>query len=303
MRHLDALNFIDAISKAGSIRSAAESLAITSTALNRRLLALEEELGAPIFERLARGVRLSPAGELLVQHIRTQAADLDRVRSQIADLSGERRGHVRIACSQALLPYFLPQQINLYRASHPRVTFAVNLRDRFRAERALVALEADLALVFEPVRLSDVHVICTAPQPVHAVMVRGHPLEAKERLRLSDLAEYPLGMPSEEFGVRSLMDMAMQRSAIRLTPVLESDSFEFLRSSPGADLMVTFQIPIGLPPPEADAPIVSRPVDPRDIPPGRLYLAQLRGRTLPVAAANFARQVERALEAEFGDLA
>jgi DNA-binding transcriptional LysR family regulator len=303
MRHLDALNFIDVISKAGSIRSAAESLAITSTALNRRLLALEEELGAPIFERLARGVRLSPAGELLVQHIRSQGADMDRVRSQIADLSGERRGHVRIACSQALLPYFMPAQINAYRAAHPRVTFAVNLRDRFRAERALVDHEADLALVFEPVRLSDVQVICTVRQPVHAVMGRDHPLAAKARLRLSDLAAWPLGMPSEQFGVRYLLDIAMRRGQARLVPDIESDSFEFLRCYPGPEHMLTFQIPIGLPPADADADIVSRPVDSRDIPPGLLYLAQLRGRTLPVAAANFARQLERALEAEFGSLA
>ena len=42
------------MSKAGSIRKAAETLAITSTALNRRILAMEEEIGVPIFERLAR---------------------------------------------------------------------------------------------------------------------------------------------------------------------------------------------------------------------------------------------------------
>lgn len=300
MRHLDALNFIDAISKAGSIRSAAESLAITSTALNRRLLALEEELGAPIFERTARGVRLSPAGELLVQHIRSQTADMERVRSQIADLTGERRGHVKIACSQALLPYFMPAQINAYRAVHPMVTFEVNLRDRFRAERALVDHEADIALVFEPVRLSDVQVISRVPQPVHAVMGRDHPLASKAKLRFSDLAAWPLGMPSEEFGVRYLLDVAMRRSNVRLAPAIESDSFEFLRCYPGPERMLTFQIPIGLPPEDADEAIVSRAVDERDVPPGLLYLAQLRGRTLPVAAANFARQLGRELEERYG---
>jgi DNA-binding transcriptional LysR family regulator len=300
MRHLNALNFIEAIAKAGSIRSASESLAITSTALNRRLLALEDELGAQIFERMPRGVRLSTAGEILIHHIRGQTADMDRVRSQIADLTGERRGHVSIACSQALLPYFMPAQINAYRASHPKVTFAVNLRDRFRAERALVEHEADIALVFEPVRLADVQVIATVAQPVHAVMARSHPLAAKSVLRLSDLAAWPLGMPSESFGVRYLMDIAMRKSSVNLVPALVSDSFEFLRCYPGPEWMLTFQIPIGLPPEGAEEPIVSRPIDRRDIPHGLLYLAQLRGRTLPVAAANFARQLERALEAGFG---
>lgn len=295
MRHLQSLGFVEAIARAGSIRGAAESLAITSTALNRRVLALERELGAPVFERLARGVRLSTAGELLVHHVRAQSADLDRVRSQIADLKGERRGHVAIACSQGLLPYFMPSQIGAYRAAHPGVTFAVSLRDRDRAERALMDHEADVALVFEPVRLADVQVIATLGQPVHAVMARDHPLAAKAVLRLSDLVGHPLGFPTDAFGVRALLDAAIRRSSARLAPSLEADNFEFLRHYPGFERMVTFQIPIGLPPASSGGPTVSRPLDARDVPPGRLYLAQLRGRTLSVAAANFARQLERAL--------
>ncbi|MEI4487480.1 LysR substrate-binding domain-containing protein [Frigidibacter sp. MR17.14] len=296
MASLNTLTFIEAIARAGSIRAAAEGLAITSTALNRRLLALERELGAPVFERLPRGVRLSPAGELLVQHIRSQRADLDRVRSQIADLSGERRGHVRVACSQALLPYFLPREIAAYRRAHPLVTFDIALRDRERAERALVDHEADIALVLEPVRLSEVQVLATAAQPIHAVMCEGHPLAAKAELRLSDFVGHPLGMPSEPYAVRHMMDAAMRRSGVALSPSITSDSFEFLRNYPGLEPMVTFQIPIGLPPAGAMGGLVSRPLSVRDIPPGVLYLAQLRGRSLPVAAANFARQLERALE-------
>ena len=106
MKHLLPLTYIDAVTKAGSIRKAAETLAITSTALNRRILAMEEELGVPIFERLPRGVRLTTAGEILIHHIREQLTDMERVKSQIADLTGERRGHVSIACSQALLSFF-----------------------------------------------------------------------------------------------------------------------------------------------------------------------------------------------------
>ena len=102
MRHLTPLRFVDEVAKAGSIRRAAETLAITPSALNRRILSIEEELGVQIFERIPGGVRLNTAGEFLVHHIRNQVSDLDRVLSQIADLSGVRRGHVSIACSQAL---------------------------------------------------------------------------------------------------------------------------------------------------------------------------------------------------------
>jgi len=97
MRFMTSLKFIDVVAREGSIRKAADKLAITSTALNRRILQIEDEIGQPLFERLPGGVRLNTAGEIFVQHIRSQFADLARVQSQIADLSGIRRGHVQIA--------------------------------------------------------------------------------------------------------------------------------------------------------------------------------------------------------------
>ena len=291
MRHLLPLRYIDAVAKAGSIRKAAETLNITSTALNRRILAMEEELGVPLFERFARGVRLSAAGEILIHHIRAQLSDIERVKSQIADLSGARRGHVSIACSQALLPYFLPEQISTYRGVHPAVTFGVLLRDRAAAEQALIDLTADLALVFEPVRLSEFQVLLTIRQPVHAMMPPNHPLAGAPTLRLRDCLRFPVALPTAAIGVRHLLEIAVRRSSLELTPAVESDSFEFLRYHAAAENIISFQIPIGLPANAESAEIYSCPLDERDVPPGLLYFGQLRGRTLPVAAARFANQM------------
>ena len=81
MRFMTSLRFIDVVAREGSIRKAADKLAITSTALNRRILQIEEEIGQPLFERLPGGVRLNTAGEIFLQHIRSQFADLARARS------------------------------------------------------------------------------------------------------------------------------------------------------------------------------------------------------------------------------
>jgi DNA-binding transcriptional LysR family regulator len=299
MRHLLPLKYIDAVAKAGSIRKAAETLAITSTALNRRILAMEEDLGVPIFERLQTGVRLSTAGEILVHHARAQLSDMERVRSHIADLSCERRGHVSIACSQALLPYFLPEQISLYRSDHPAVTFGVLLRDRAAAEQALADMSADLALVFEPVRLLEFKILLTVRQPVHAVMTPDHPLAGKETLRLRDCLSYPIALPTTRYGVRHLLEAAVRRTSLTMQPVVESDSFEFLRYHALAENILTFQIPIGLPANLQGENVVSRPIDARDVPPGLLYFGQLRGRILPVAAARFANQMQETFVERF----
>lgn len=294
MRHQTTLLYIDAVARAGSIRAASEMLAITSTALNRRILAIEEELGVPIFERLPRGVRLNGAGELMIHHIRNQISDMERVKSQIADLSGERRGHVTIACSQALLPY-LPGQVARYRKDHPGVTFGVFLRDRAAAEEALVDHTADLALVFEPIRLAEFQTILTVRQLVHGVLSRGHPLADRPTLRLRECLQYPVALPTRSYGVRHLLETALVDSPIKLRPVVESDSFEFLRLHAVAEGIISFQIPIGLPPEGMTEDMVSIPVDPRDVPNGLIYMGQLRGRTLPVAAARFADSLSKDL--------
>lgn len=298
MRHTLPLQYVEAIVRYGSIRKAADVLAITSTALNRRILSMEDELGVELFERLPRGVRLTAAGELFLHHARMQLADLERVKSQISDLKGMRRGHVAVACSQALLTSFLPEQVAEYRREHPAVTFDVLLRDRAAAEQALVEMTADLAIVYEPVQLADFQILYTAAQPIYAIMASDHPLASKEKIRLGDCLQYPLSLPTASIGVRYLLETAMQYLPLKLEPVVESDSFEFMRYHALTEPVISFQIEVGLPVKADLMGLVARQLDERDVPSGVLYIGQLRGRTLSVAAAKFANQLISALESK-----
>jgi len=295
MKHLQTLAMIEAVARSGSMRKAAEDMNLTASALNRRVRGFETDFGAPIFERIPGGVRLNPAGELLLHHYRMSKSDLARVQSQVADLSGERRGHVRIACSQALLPYFLPEQIAHYRADHPGVTFAVTVRDRAQAEQELASYASDLALVFEPIYLVDFEVLHLVPQRVHAILRKDHPLAAKPELRLWECLGAPCVAPDAKYGVRHLLDFAARRLGRTLQPVLETESFELIRHYVLHENAIGFQIPIGLRT-QPDSPLVFRPLSEKDVAPGSLILGQLRGRTLPVASARFAMQLAAALQ-------
>ncbi|WP_197922852.1 LysR family transcriptional regulator [Thiosulfatihalobacter marinus] len=296
MKHLQDFRFIEAVARAGSIRKAAEDMNITASALNRRINRFEEEFGYEIFERLPRGVRLNPAGELLIQHARAQKSDLARLQSQVADLSGERRGHISIACSQALLPYFLPAQIARYRSDHTGVTFSVNVRDRVEAERELSTFSSDIALVFEPRHLVDFEVITSIAQPIHVVMRAGHSLAGNRTVRLRDCLDYPHVAPSRQFAIRVLLDDATKKSHFsQFSPIAESESFEFMRHYVLHEDAIAFQFPIGL---DFGAlrGLAARPLSLRDVAPGNLLLGQLRGRTLPVASAKFSHQLSQALQ-------
>ncbi|MDG1170123.1 MAG: LysR family transcriptional regulator [Sulfitobacter sp.] len=294
MKYLRTFELIEAVVRAGSIRKAAEDTNLTASALNRRIQNFEQEFGWPIFERLPRGMRLNPAGELLMQHIRLQKTDLARVQSQVADLSGQRRGHVSIACSQALLPYFIPEQIAIYRAEHPGVSFTVNVRDRAEAEQDLASFSSDLALVFEPVHLVDFEVLFALPQPIHAVFRSDHPLAGKSDLRLRDCLSHKLVLPTAAYGVRHLMETAAARKGHTLAPVVETESFDLIRHYVTRENAIGFQIPIGLSTQEQET-IAHVPLSERDLPVGRLLLGQMKGRALPVASAKFGQQLGAAL--------
>ncbi|WP_026596778.1 LysR family transcriptional regulator [Methylobacterium sp. 77] len=298
MKHLRTLTYVSEVARRGSIRRAAEGLNITPSALTRQIQDLEYELGTPIFERLAQGMRLNAAGELLVRHIRDQVSDLERVRSQIADLSGVRRGHVALACSQAFVNQVVPDEVRAYRARFPLVSFTVQVRDHAQAVAALASFEADLALVLQPPPSADLHALFTCRQILCVVMRESHPLAREDGpVRLRECLTHPLALPDRSLAIRHHFDDALARRGTPVRPAVESSSLEFLRNLALREDVVSLQVPSGIP---NDPRLVNRPIDERDLSPMTLILGQLRGRMLPVAAAKFADGLAVSLNERYG---
>ncbi len=295
MRHLQTLRYIEKISRTGSLRSAAEELGITPSALNRRILAIEQELGVEIFERLPSGLRPNIAGEILLDHIRRQLADMERVKSRIADLSGMRAGHVNIATTRESALYFLPELIRRHMREFPAVTFGVNLMGRGEAEQSLADLSNDIAIVVEPVHLRDLQAVHTGAQQMYCVMAHDHPLASRKELRIYECIDYPLLLPARSEGIRSILDRAAERAGIKLSPALESNSLDMLRLMSQSSDALSFALAINLRPSLAEDGLVAVPMNHASVPPGTLVAGHLRGRALPVAAARFLEVVVKAL--------
>lgn len=289
MRHLQIYRFISDVAKLGSIRKAAEQLHITPSALTRKIQDFEEELGMPVFERLPQGMRLNDAGELLLQHIRDQNADFERLQVELADLAGIRRGHISVACAQAFVDNVLPEEIAAYRACFPQVTFSVDVRDNRLGIGALTRYEADLALLINPPPSPEIQELLAKKQPLCAVMAKTHPLARLKRVRLVDCCKHPIAMPSSSLAIRALVDEPIYRLGLQTDVVAESDSLEFLRGFVARESAITFQPLTGVP--RADERICARPIDIRDLEHIRVVLVQLKGRTLSTAAERFAAQL------------
>jgi DNA-binding transcriptional LysR family regulator len=297
VKHLRIFSYVDEVARCGSIRKAAEQLNVTSSALNRRIIDLEQELDAPLFERRPRGVRLTAAGETFVNFLRQHNGDVERMKSQIEDLKGLRRGIVRIACSQALALDFLPREIAAFRERYAAVSFDVKVLDHEQAMASLAAYDIDLLLVFRPPYLANFQPLMTQEQRLVAIMHAQHPLAERKTLRLRDCIQYPVALPRRGFGGRELLDQFCARTGLHFRIAAESNSFEFLRGLASYRELVTFQIRIGALSESGQAGTTVRDIDDRDVPRANLVLGQLRGRNLPVATAVFAEQLMRALHA------
>lgn len=295
MNHLRFLQYLDEVARVGSIRKAAERLHVAPSAVNRRIQDLEAELGTPLFERLPRGMRLTAAGELFVQYIRSRSAHLEQVRSEIEDLQGLRRGCVRIVVSQAAAATFLPERIAGFRENHPLVEFQVKVGDHSQALESLRSFESDLALIFHLNPEADIIRMDELAQPLCLVMHRDHPLATKEgAVELRQCRDYPLVLPDRDIAGRQLLETFLARRSSKLSPIIESNSFDFLLGYLRYEQALTFQIEIGVMPEVGE--LVSRPIQDRGFPSANLVLASLQNRQLPVVAYAFAEYLSSTFE-------
>jgi DNA-binding transcriptional LysR family regulator len=278
---------IDAIARTGSIRKAAETIFITPSALDRRVQELEAELGTELFERHARGMRLTAAGEIFAHHIRAQAADFERVRTEIEHLKGLHRGTVAIAASQALAFSVLPAAINRFRKLNPGVEFAIKICDHSSALRALREFAVDLGLVFNIPKAADITTLHAVDQRMCAVMADSHPLANAGKVRMQDCVRYPLALPDKSLGGRVLLDEFFAQSSLQPKCVLESNSFELLHEFVRTNEAITFQIQLGTALNEMHNGVIARVVEDRGLARQPLSVVQLKGRPLPLPAMRF----------------
>src|ERR1035437_5731473 len=199
------LIYVNAVARHGSIRKAAESLHMASSALNRRILVLESELGTTLFERLPRGVRLTTAGELYLNYVRRALTDLELVSSQIEHLRGLVRGRVRIAATESVAGRLLPAAIAKFQLKHPGVYFNVVIEAAGRLMDALASDTADLILTHDLYNRSDVSILAVTSQPFCAVVAQDHPLASRATLRLRVCLPYRIALADDSFAGRAFL--------------------------------------------------------------------------------------------------
>jgi DNA-binding transcriptional LysR family regulator len=244
MLHSRLLRYLDEVSRLGSIRKAAVRLNIASSAINRQILALENELGAPIFERMPRRLRLTATGEVLIAHVRDTLKGHQRAEAQIEALKGLARGEVTIATMNGLAAGPLPRFLSSILDQHPRVHLRVRVLPFDQMTNAVLTGEADLALTYNPPNSPGLRIVASHDLAIGAVVSPKHPLTKRRSLRLADCAEFPLAVADSSMTIRPAVDLAFTHANIPLHPTIETNSIEFMKRIARSGQAITFLNPV-----------------------------------------------------------
>ena len=119
-------------------------------------------------------------------------------------------------------------------------------------------------------------------------------------LKFNQCLDYPLALPSQPYAVRHMLELAADSQSRKLQPTVEAESYIFLRNFVMLqENAISFEIQIGVPSDQIGENLISVPLILPGVQDGLLHLAQMRSRTLPLAAARFAAQLSTTFSEEF----
>lgn len=263
---------LDEVARAGSIRKAAERLNVSASALNRRILNLEQDYGVQLFERLPRGMRLTAAGEVLIADIRRWRAEQERSKVRLQELQGLRRGHVAVGLMECLASGFARRLFGTVQDQYRRVTLEMAIGGTPQLMQRVADSELDIAVCFNAPDRPNLRKILTLRVPAGVVVAPDHPLAGRATIRLSDCIGQPFLMPDFSLATRHMIDHALTAAALNIVPSLVTNSTTLMKTLLRDGRHVAFLSAVDVIEELAEGSLCFVPVTDRHFPPEELSL-------------------------------
>jgi DNA-binding transcriptional LysR family regulator len=193
MMDLRHLRVLVEVARRGSFSAAARALSFTQPSVSRQIAALEREAGTRLLERDARHVRLTQAGELLLEHAEAILGRLATAEAQLQALADLDGGRLRLAAFASANTWLVPEALRRFHELHPRVELTLAAAPSHRHLAALRAGEVDIAILTDwdlpgSAPPDDIRLTTLATDTLHVALPRHHRLAGHSALRLADLA-------------------------------------------------------------------------------------------------------------------
>jgi len=262
---LRQLEIIRAIAETGSFTAAGDKLHVSQSAISRQILLLEEELKESVFLRVGRRIRITPAGESLLQLSHRVFQDLKDTIAGITDSQESLRGTVRLLGGMTVCLYVFPPLLKHLRRVHPQLDVRLTVATADRSVQEIRAGRVDAGLLTLPIDASDMVTVPVLREELLIVTPTTHPLARRRRVAPHDLAGQPFVLFEVGSATRRVIDRFFASEQIEPTIVMDTENVEIIKA------MVKTGLGIGIVPYQSVA---------REVRAGQFFCARVDGHEL-----------------------
>lgn len=236
---LHQLRYFCAVAETGSFSRAAEQTHVSQPSLSQQILKLEDELGARLFDRLGRSVRLTDVGKTFLPRARAVLRELEAARGDVVERKDSVSGTMCVGVIPTVAPYFLPPHLTFFTRQFPQAHLSVVeeitpvLLDRLRASTV------DVAILALPVRGHEFDSFPLLTERLFAALPRKHALGKRRAISLKDLRREPFLLLRDGHCFRDTAVAACDRARLNPQIVFESGQFSSILSMVSAGMGVS----------------------------------------------------------------
>ncbi|HLH45067.1 MAG TPA: LysR family transcriptional regulator [Bryobacteraceae bacterium] len=236
---LDQLHTFLEIVRLKSFSKAAQSCFRTQPAVSAQVRQLEQDLNAPLFERLGTKIALTPAGRIFADYAEQILELRRRAQNMINELERTPRGELLIAANEATCIYVLPRVFSEFKKRFPNVQVLVDRSYGARVVEAVVDNQADFGITQLPVKEKRLQVNKIHSDEIKVIVPVSHPFAQRTQVLPADLIGQPLLLPKSG-ATRSRLNAWMELVEDEISVSMELDSTEMMKRFVLAGLGISF---------------------------------------------------------------
>lgn len=222
---LHQLRYFCAVAQNTSFTRAAERLGISQPSLSQQIGRLEKNLGAPLFVRLGRTVRLTAYGETLLPHALKIMQEIAETESSLANMQEGTRGALRVGVIPTIMPYMIAPRIHRFSQAFPEVEVQLSERITARLLEDVQSGQLDMAILSLPVRNPDIVCSELLREPLYLAVAASHPFAGRKIVSLKELGVERLLLLREGHCFRDNVMTACTRARAEVHSIFETDQF------------------------------------------------------------------------------
>jgi DNA-binding transcriptional LysR family regulator len=192
---LASLEAFLAVAESGGFSAAGERLHLTQPAVSKRIAALEQHLGRRLFDRVGRGIALTEAGRALLPRARSILGEMEDTRRALGNLDASVAGHLTLATSHHIGLHRLPPLLRAFIGQHPLAPVDIRFLDSEQAWSEVLHGRLELAITTLGPAAAPLRAVPVWDDPLEFVVAPDHPLAARGRATLRELAAHPAVLP------------------------------------------------------------------------------------------------------------